>query len=472
MKKWLFVFLSLGGSLYAQDKTGLSLSEYLNQVKSRNPEARSLVDSAASYEMRMDEAQIPLSPELYAQYGLFDDKKQQAQPSFMGDETRGQKWRAGLRTQTKYGLSGDLYFNAQRTIISGASPQFLQVPDYMESTAVLQLNQSLWRNSFGESTRADLLAKRAVNDMSRLQARFNLKNLLLSAQNTYWSLVSYNQIEKLQRENVERAKQTRDRMTRGSRLRLFDDTDAMQAQAAFETRALELQTSLDERSALIRQFNTLRGLDSDELGTLDELPSTELMAGVAKVAQGRMSREDFEMLRAQAKATVAQARFAQSQLQPQLDLQASVATNGRDGLTSRSYDLAQTNKYPGWTIGVNFSLPLDFGLVRDVRKGFHSATRSAESLNEQAQFSEVRAWEDLTRQKKEAQGRYERSLSVEKIQTELVKRNRTRLNNGRTTTFEALNIEQGLALAQIGRVRAQLALLQIHNALQTFEAKP
>ena len=122
-------------------------------------------------------------------------------------------------------------------------------------------------------------------------------------------------------------------------------------------------------------------------------------------------------------------------------------------------------------MGVTFSVPLDFGLVSDLRRGYRSATAAADNLREQAQFSELRAWDDLVKQQREAKGHYDRALSVEKIETDLVKRERQRLLNGRTTTFEAINIEQNLALAQILRVRAQLALMQIHNAIKTFEAR-
>ncbi|MGZ3724104.1 MAG: TolC family protein, partial [Bdellovibrionales bacterium] len=271
---------------------------------------------------------------------------------------------------------------------------------------------------------------------------------------------------------VERAKKLRDYMSGRTRMKLFDDTDLMQAQAAFETRELELQSSLDERASLIRQFNTLRGVDSDEIQNLEGLPAQALMNEVAKAnAGGHMTREDFDLLRAQAKAEVAQAKYAKSQILPQLDLAASVATNGRDGTTSESYNQTETNHYPTWRVGVNFSVPLDFGMIKKLRSGYRKAGEAADSLQQQAQFSETRAWEDFNHQKKEAQGRYERSQSVEKIQTELVKRERTRLLNGRATTFEALNFEQNLALAQIQRVRAQLALMQIHNAIKTFEAR-
>lgn len=467
--KLISVILFSATTVHAQGKTGLTLNRFLEDVKAHNPDARAAVENITSFQLREREADIPLVPEFYAQYGQMDDKKPTAQPMFMGTETQGNRWRAGFRKLSDFGLGADLYFNAQRTIIENVSPGIMPVNNFMESSAVLQLTQSLWRNGFGEGTRAQIEANRAVTEIALLQNRFRLKTMLLDAQNAYWSVVSYNQVVKLQQENVERAKKLRDYMNNRTRLRLFDDTDAMQAQASFEARDLELQNSLDERAKVVRQFNTFRGLNSDEIEPLEGLASEAMIVEAFKNPSGRMSREDFDLLRAEAKAEAAKTKFARSQIQPQLDLQASVATNGRDGVTTQSYSQAETSRYPTWSIGINFSVPLDFGLVRDLRHGFRNSTVAAENMREAAEFNETRAWNDLNKQKKEAQGRYERSLSIEKLQTNLVKRERQRLLSGRATTFEAINFEQNLALAQIQRVRAQLALLQIHNAIKTFE---
>jgi outer membrane protein TolC len=453
-------------------QSALTLNQYLDDVRSHNPEARAAIDNVESYEARRNEAESPLMTEFYGTWNKRDDKKPTQVPAIFGTETAVEQWRTGFRKQTDFGLGADLYFNSQRTTIVGASPTFLPVADYMEASAVLGLTQSLWRNGFGEGTRAQIEAQRAANDINLLQSRFQLKNILLNAENAYWSVVSFNQVVKLQQENVERARKLRDYMSGRARMKLFDDTDAMQAQAAFESRELELQNSLDERAVLIRQFNTLRGLDSDQIQSLDGLPTNAMMSEVHQPVRGKMTREDFDMLRAQARAGVAQAKYANSQIQPQLDLVASVATNGRDGTTPEAYQQTETNHYPTWSVGVNFSVPLDFGMISDIRRGYRKASAAADDLHSQAQFSEVRAWDDLNQQKKEAQGRYDRSLSVERIQTELVKREHTRLINGRATTFEALNFEQNLALAQIQRVQSQLFLLKIYNAIKTFEAKP
>ena len=110
-------------------------------------------------------------------------------------------------------------------------------------------------------------------------------------------------------------------------------------------------------------------------------------------------------------------------------------------------------------------------LIGDMARSYKTAQKSAESMKEYAEFAEERAWQDLLQQKIEAQRRFERSLKLEKTQTELVKRERARLMAGRSTTLQTTTIEQNFASAQIQRVRSQLALLQVHNVLKTWGEK-
>jgi len=473
MKTWLAITLLafLGTSVAAGDKGTLSMVQYLDQVKQQNPQARAALESMYSFQLRDSEAESPILTNLYAQWNRRDDKKPTAVPLFMGTETLTEGWRAGLQKQTEYGLGMDLYFNSQRTIINGAGPQFIPVNNFNESSANLELSQSLWRNAFGEGTRAQIEADRATNDANMLQSKFDLKNIMLNAENAYLAVVSLNQIVKLQTENVERAKRLRDYMQNRAKLKLVDDTDFMQTEASYLSRGLELQSSINARASMIRAFNTLRGVDNDEIPNLDTWPDQAMMKETEKAPTGRMTREDFQMMRAQAKAAQAKAKFANSQIQPKLDLNAGISTNGRDGVTPNAIYQAETDHYPTWFVGASFSIPIDFRLISDVRHGYRKAAEAAEDMQAQANFSETRAWDDLVNQKKEAQVQYEQAVRVEELQTQLTKREQVRLHNGRTTTFEALQLEQNLALAQVQRVQNQLNLLKVHNAIQMFEAQ-
>lgn len=449
--------------------TGLTLEQYLDQVRTRNSEARSLVDNVAALELRLRESELVLVPELYADLGMRDDKMERSQPQFMGDHTRGSEWTVGVRKQTSFGLGADVFFKERRTNIHGLPANFES--DYQDNWATLRLTQSLWRNGFGEGVRAQIAAAKSAAEIQLLQTRFQLKNLMLEAENTYWSLASYNDIMELQQGNVDRGRKLYDWMAKRTRLRLYDDVDSMQARAALEMRELELQTSMDERNVLIRRFNTLRGLNSDQVEGLEDLPSQSKVMQAAQKSSKNFTREDFEIMRAQAKAILAQATVSASAARPKVDLVGEYSTTGHDVDRSRARDEVNTDRFPVWQVGVSVAVPLDFGITRDVRRGLSKARNASESLEQQAQFAELRAWDDFNRQKNEAINRYQRSVSLEKLQTQLVKSERQRLLNGRTTTFQLSTFESNLSGAQIQRIRSQLAVIQLHNILQQFQER-
>jgi outer membrane protein TolC len=471
---WIIVLAAAAFSARAQDGSSkpLSLAAYLEQVKQGSPQARAEVEAVNSAEGRLRFAEIPLSPEAYSEYSLFDNREQPTIPLMMPPETRGRQWKLGVRDQTLYGNSVDVYFGSTRTNLVGFKPAFSMPLDYENSGFGVNVKQSLWRNGFGETTRATYRAQSAADKATLLAAQFRLKNILLQAENTYWAVVSYNEIIKLQTENVERARGLRDHMKKSASMRLFDDVDYMQTEASFEQRDLELQNSINARAVLMRDFNTLRGKDGDAAENLQDLPTSEFMLKTVNDPSKRMSREDFRATYEQATSQEQMAIGAKSELRPQLDLVAGISGHGLDSSSGVAYSDASRGQHPDWNIGLQFSVPLDYRLINETKRAYEAEVRSAKARHEQAKFDEARAWDDLIKKNREAQAIFERSISLEKLQTDLVKRERRRLLNGRSTTLQTVTIEQNLALSQISRVQSQLALLQVHNLIKQFEEIP
>ena len=461
------LILIFAASAHAQ--TSLTLDSYLEQVRTQNPEARSMREQVNKAQLRLDEAEVPLSSEFYTKYNYVDDKNEPTN-GFMASRIRNTGLRMGVRDTTTFGLSTDFFAENNHGQMMGISPGFMMT-DYHDSRAGVELKQSLWRNGFGEFTRANLEMQRGMSRVELLKRQFDYKNLMLRAENAYWTLVSLNQIVRVQEENLGRAKKLNDWMAKRVNSRLVDDVEGLQAQASLEMRDLELQTSLDERAQVARQFNTLRGAGKDEVEPLADLPGADILLKNSADPAKQMTREDFKIVYEQAEISLQQMRGARSQIAPQLDLTAGLATNGLDAQRSRSFEELERMNNPTWQVGVMFSIPLDYSLVHNMRKSYKAENAAAEALRQHAAFNEERSWHDLQTQKTEAQRRFQRSVTLEKTQTELVKRERERLLNGRTTTFQAITFEQNLAMAQIQRLRAQVGLLQIHNVLKTWESR-
>jgi outer membrane protein TolC len=464
--KLYFAVLTLAG--FCLTANALSLEGYLEQVKSQNPEARAAQTGVKAAELAQVQADGQFSPELYSEYRLFDSRSEPTS-NFAPTETRGRMWKIGVTKQTSFGLSADAYFTSQRNQLLGVNTAFIPLNDYEQSALGINLSQSLWRNSFGSATRSQYEADKSASRQALLKERFHLKDILLKAENTYWSLVSYNQMVKLQKENVERARKLRDWTKRKARLRLSDDVDALQGEASYRQREIDLQNMQNQRQEIVRAFNTLRGSDRDTVEELDDLPTQEFMLKTVKDPKKRMSREDFQIIYEQARQSAAEAKASRSLLWPKLDITGGLSSNGLDPNTPPAYNEATSGHNPDWNVGIVFSVPLDYSLIGNMRHAYEARARAAKDQAEQARFSESRVWDELLQKNREAQDIFEKSIALEKLQTEVVKRQRRLLLNGRSTTFQTIDSENGLASAQISRLKAQLDLLQIHNVIKQFE---
>lgn len=464
--KWL---ISLSVVFITLSANALTLDEYLSAVKANNPEARALIASIEAAEVKLNRADLGVMPEAYGSYTLFDDRTPPLNPGFSPSKRDGYSWKVGVQQQSTLGLSGNLYFENNQIALGGVSPTFFPINDYVNNRGVLELKQSLWRNGFGGQTRAELKAAKAGAQAELYNQQFKLKNLLLDAENAYWSLVTYNQIVGLQQENVERSKKLYERMAKQVRARLFDDVEGLSSQAAYESRELELQTSTNDRANLARVFNTLRGLDSDVVEKLQDLPELEAQATYKK-SQFKMRREDFLALKEMAKVAENQAKSARSSYKAQVDLVGTVASNGLNPQFAGAYDQVKGWDHPSWSVGIQVKFPLNFSLNNKLYNAAKKDIQAGRDNSDNADFQMMRTWEEISQRQKEMQEIYNKARRIEKSLTALMAKERTRLNNGRTTTFQLLTYEQNLVGAQIQRTRAQLGLIQIKNLLKTFEA--
>lgn len=453
---------------YAQAAERISVQQFLDEVKKQSPQVQSLYLNVQSLEGRLREADLATSPVGYAAYMVSSDETPNSNTAFQGLKTESETLTLGLKQQTTFGLLADLSFQQADIEIQGASGLTADNSDYTGARATLSITQSLWKNSFGELTRAQRDAGRAAVRAELMQARYLWRTTMIQAENIYWTVASLQQVAKLQQANVESAQKLSDWMRGRQKLNLVDDVESLQTQAALQARDLELQNTQDQLNAALQSFYTLRGQASNAPVELDPLPEEEWAAQLKDLSNTKRHREDYEALRAKATAERAQAVATKSSLRPQLDLVGSYASNGRDPKQSDSIREVEDMDQPAWTVGVQFSVPLDFSLTNRLKEASRQKVDSAQYALQQATFDEARTWEDVIRRRKEAQARYEQALNLEKTRTRLVERERSRHRNGRTTTFQQITNEQDLASSQVLRVQSQLNLIQTHNQIKAF----
>ncbi len=445
----------------------LGLGDYLTQVEGKNDGLRASRELSRGAELRAGEGGLLLSPRAFGRFVYSSDERETVSPDFQGRKTEAQVYSLGVRQTTSFGLDASLTYNLTSTTISGANPSFVSQPSFFTASPVLELSQSFWKNGFGSQTRArqELLEAQALAT-SHVEA-YQAQALRAEAEVAYWNLALARATVRVQKESLGRFEKMRDLHRRKSGIGLSDRADLLQAEAAVGTRRLDFQNAEDSERTAARTFNTIRGIDADQVGEVLAPITPELIDGMKVLAKSGL-REDVKAAQEQERIAEANSRIGSEDASPDLRVFASLSLNGRDQEAATSINESWSGTHPWNSIGVEFSAPLDLGTVSRARQG-HAATRQGAELRYQrAVFDQERQWNDITKRFGDAKARLELARAVQASQKEKLEYERGRHNKGRSTTFQVLTFEQDYANSQLAYLQAQATILQTIAQMKTF----
>ncbi len=435
----------------------LPLEGYLQQVKQKHTgyKGSQLVSQGAVE--RSVESDLLFLPSFLASAGYSRDKAPAA-PTEPAD-LKVQFLTGGLRQQTRFGLGVDLSYSLSKK-------EAFAVSGY-EGKPTLGVSMPFWQNGFGRSVRAteELLEAQAL--ASGYGESFRLKLILAEAENTYWRLALVRENVEVQKDTLVRAQRIRDWNQRRVQLQLSDRIDLLQADAALESRKLDLQAAMDEQQAAARAFNTLRGESQDAVEEALTLPKAEVIDGMSAPRRAEL-RDDVKAAKELARLADANATVGREKLLPKLDLRGSVSFSGTDASAGSAVKNSFKTDRPEYSAALEFSVPLAFGTTSDSRAGYAKEQLGAELKYERQYFEQEREWNDLQNRLGEAKKRLQLARSIEQAQREKVLHERDRHTRGRTTTFQVLQFEQEYAFAQLAHIRAQSDVLRIIAQMKTF----
>ncbi len=464
MKKAVIVFLmSLSTYAFAQSKT-LSLEEYLGLVESGNKSIRGSKEKSEGAALRSQEGYLITSPYLFMNASQTSDQSEKPIPLYQGTKTEATVYSLGLSKVTEFGLSGKLGYNLTKTSITGANTQFVPESKYYEAKPTLELSQSFWRNGFGSETTAQVEAAEAAGKAEQYKESFAVKVARSEAEMAYWKLSLARAMRIVQSDSLDRSRKIREWNLKRFQNQLADKSDFLQADAAFKLREYEYQQAADEERSASRKFNTLRGVDSDVVTELvAPLPQTPV-----KPIQRAKNRDDVLASEQAMRAAKAQSQLGIEKARPTLDAFANLSYNGKDGAQGEAVNESTKSTYQSSTIGVKFTMPLDFWTVSDVKDGYKKEELAADFKHQHKLFEQEQEWTDLNRKLSEAQKRLSLASGYEEAQKSKYEFERLRHAKGRSTTFYVLQFEQEYALAQVNRLRAQVEVLGLVAQLKTF----
>jgi outer membrane protein TolC len=447
----------------------LSLDDYLKQVEKNNQTviANKMIIEATSE--REDEGRLLFKPSLFAQAQMSVDKKPVNNVAAQGDQTNYEALSAGVFQNFESGLKAQAGYTFLHTNIKNASSTFVPTPDYNDGSIKLELTQSLWRNWAGLETKGQSTIIDAQAKASKLTASFSIKSIIAQAESLYWSLSQTNKIIKVQEDNIKRAQQIRSWNQRRSSTGLGDKADFYQADSNLRLREFELSNALQSQNLLRRSFNSLRGIDGNELTeSLDSIDTKNLKS--LSLPEKMALREDTKAALELQSIAKSNSQLAIERNKPTLELFGSYALNGRDKEKSKALSKSIETDHTTSVVGLKLSTPLDFFSTDKNIESYKKEQNAADFNYQKKVFDQDKEWNDLVTKFNDTKIKLDLVANITEAQKIKSANERNRLNNGRTTTFQVLNFESDLAAAELLKIQTETELLNIYSQLKIFSA--
>ncbi len=467
MKKIIsFIVFSIPFCAYAEL---ITLESYIQQVAQGNQNYTASVKNTEAGKLKSQEGELLTSTSFFTNLNHVNDKRVPAIPAIMGDRTIVSSGLMGFAKNTTFGLSGKLYYSLTHTKMNGVNGSFIPYTEYYEMSPVLEVKQSLWQNAFGRQTRAAMQALESKSMSDAYSSKYMSKQLISASENLYWNLSTVRELLDIQKQNLNRAEKLLEWSKRRANLNLADKVDLLQAQAMLKMRQLEIESTMETERQLLRQFNTNRGLTSDDVEIeLEKMTPEQALA--LSIPEKVGVREDVKALEAGARAAAANVKLSKDKNAPTLDLFGTFSLNGKEKFNDAFQD-AFSGRYPYTVVGLTFSAPLSFGYVSRVNQGYEAEKVAAEYAYQRKSFETERLWDDLNKKIVDVRKKLELAHELEKLQDQKVNYEEKRLKLGRTTTYQVIMFENDLASAQQTRLLAQQELISTITTMKTFKSE-
>lgn len=442
----------------------MNMEDYVSKVFEKNQAVESSRTALRGGLLTSNEAKLIYSPRLGLSYDWQDD--QLPSPLFtLLSRTKSSVYRAGIEQQTPWGLKlGASYILKQMTY------QNIR-PTFFEAQPRFDVSLNLLRNRLGSETERQFQLTKAQNKSALYAQAFQLKLERLKAETAYIRLSATRSLKDLNKQALTRAKDIYDWLRSKASLGLTDSSDLIQAEANLESRSLALlQSTQQERQATQSFASLLESELNDSNSSLDWISRTPLEEPVLPTSIPEYSgdREDLQAALASQEVAEAQALLAKERNKPVLEIFGSYALNSRENSASDAFSQSFDSRYPYRSFGIRFQTPLSIGTTRDTLDGYDQQARAQNILSERKRYENKNEWIDLKKQFDEAKERINRYQNLVAIQRKKMERERIRLKNGRTTTYQALLFEVDYIQAEASRIQALAEIQELHSRLKTY----
>lgn len=419
--------------------TAANLNDYMSKIKEVNPQIQAQIKAIEASESKKFQGDLVLNPQLIGKLSFVDDKKDQPIPSLMGTRTINQEVQFGVSKKFLTGTTMSLLDNYQNTQVDGT---LMGSVKSNKNYYTLSLAQPLWKDSFGHSN--DLRHSRELSQekMEKMYSQMILGQFLQDAEAQFWDYLYLKADKELKESSIKRAQDLEAWTKRRYENGIADKSDYLQIQALVAQRKLQLVSSEDDLTAQIKKMRSFL-----ELSEKENLPDYEENFKKERLSFGG-NKVRYDVIASKYEASLKQVVVSEvhESLKPDLSIEAAYMS------------------LPTTSVALKFSMPIDTTVTNEVKKAAQLDYQSSQLKYERKKQESDLGWDELKRRHKELSKRIEITQQLVDTQKAKVQREREKLMQGRTTTFQVISFEQESQ-------ESEVALLKLHVEQRKLESQ-
>ena len=340
------------------------------------------------------------------------------------------------------------------TLVNSASAQY-------STAANLSLRQPLLKNFWIDTTRHSILISKRDLTMSEQDLVAQIINSVTAVQQAYYDLIYSRENVKVQEQSLALAQQLLSENKKRVEVGVLAPLDEKQAESQVASVKADL---LGAQLGFETAQNALKNLITDDyvawhrgliVPAEQMIPIAEPLDLQGSWQKGLTLRPDYAKARLDVEKQDIHLKFYSNQRYPTLDLVGSYGQNGLNGaLGNAVYDVRPGGPSPNYSAGVVFSVPLG---NRDAKNRYASTKidkqQSLLRLKKLEQSVMVQI-DDAVKQTRIQFERIESTRKAREFAQAAIEAERTKLANGKSTSFVVLQLQRDLTAASSTEIRA------------------
>ena len=351
------------------------------------------------------------------------------------------------------------------TLVNAAGAQY-------STAANISLRQPLLKNFWIDTTRHSILISKRDLTMSEQDLVAQIINSVTAVQQAYYDLIYSRENVKVQEQSLALAQQLLSENKKRVEVGVLAPLDEKQAESQVASVKADL---LGAQLGFETAQNALKNLITDDyvawhrgliVPAEQMIPIAEPLDLQGSWQKGLTLRPDYAKARLDVEKQDIHLKFYSNQRYPTLDLVGSYGQNGLNGaLGNAVYDVRPGGPSPNYSAGVVFSVPLG---NRDAKNRYASTKidkqQSLLRLKKLEQTVMVQI-DDAVKQTRIQFERIESTRKAREFAQAAIEAERTKLANGKSTSFVVLQLQRDLTAASSTEIRA---LTDFNKAVATL----